>query len=110
MKPGSAWPRWLALAAALFLLNASLTFRNVWPTPAVRWQGDLSIEFAVCVLAFSAAGRWLGSRSRFGIGVLAALWTVLVVGHYAEVTAPALYGREVNLYWDLRHVSGVEQR
>jgi hypothetical protein len=30
-----------------------------------------------------------------------------VIGRYAEVTAPALYGRPVNLYWDARHVSAV---
>ena len=107
MTTASAWPRRLALAAALFLLNASLTFRNVWPTPAVRWRGDLSIELAVCVLALAAASRWLGPLSRLAISFLAAVWTILVVGHYAEVTAPALYGREVNLYWDLGHVSGV---
>ena len=36
--------RWLTLLAALVLLDASLTFENVWPTPAVRWHGALSIE------------------------------------------------------------------
>ena len=30
-----------------------------------------------------------------------------MIGRYAEVTAPALYGRPVNLYWDSRHVSAV---
>ena len=32
---------------------------------------------------------------------------MLIIGRYADVTAPALYGREINLYWDLRHVSAV---
>jgi hypothetical protein len=35
-------------------------------------------------------------------------WTSILVlfcvGRYAEVTAPALYGRRVNLYWDAPHV------
>ena len=53
------------------------------------------------------AGWWLGRPSRGLLGAIAAIWTVLVIGRYAEVTAPALYGREVNLYWDLQHVSGV---
>ena len=35
------------------------------------------------------------------------MWVFLVLGRYAEVTAPALYGRPVNLYWDSRHVSAV---
>lgn len=32
---------------------------------------------------------------------------LLVAGRYAQVMAPSLYGREVNLYWDLQHVSAV---
>jgi hypothetical protein len=32
---------------------------------------------------------------------------VLVFGRYAEVTAPALYGRPVNLYWDGQHIPKV---
>jgi hypothetical protein len=35
------------------------------------------------------------------------VWTVLVISRYAEVTAPALYGRDVNLYWDLRFIPDV---
>ena len=38
------------LAAALLILNASLTFQSLWPTPAVRWTGELSIELAVALL------------------------------------------------------------
>jgi hypothetical protein len=34
------------LAAALLILDASLTFQSLWPTPAVRWTGELSIEVA----------------------------------------------------------------
>jgi hypothetical protein len=32
---------------------------------------------------------------------------VLLLGRYAEVTAPALYGRPVNLYWDSQHLPKV---
>jgi hypothetical protein len=39
--------------------------------------------------------------------VLPALWLVLVVGHYLDVTAPGLYGRELNLYWDAPHLGNV---
>src|SRR5205823_3332376 len=35
------------------------------------------------------------------------IWTLLVLGRYADVTAPALYGRDVNLYWDLRYIPDV---
>src|SRR5262249_14541262 len=44
--------------------------------------------------------RWL-------LAALAALWIVLAAGRYAEVTAPALYGRDINLYWDLRFIPDV---
>jgi hypothetical protein len=32
---------------------------------------------------------------------------VLIVGHYADVTAAALFGRDINLYWDLRFVPDI---
>jgi hypothetical protein len=99
--------RWLALALALALLNASLTFQNVWPTPAVEWTGDLSVELAVCVLVLALAVGRSGGAPRRLIAWLAGLWLLLVVGRYAAVTAPAVYGREINLYWDVRHLGAV---
>ncbi len=50
---------------ALALLNASLTFRNVWPTPGVEWSGDLSIELAVFVLGLALASRRFGAPPRW---------------------------------------------
>ena len=35
------------------------------------------------------------------------LWVLLVLGHYADVTTPALYGRDINLYWDFRYMPDV---
>ena len=96
-----AWP---LLAVALAVLNASLTFGNVWPTPKIRWQSALSIELVVCVLCltvFRPAPTSLARRA------LPALWLVLAVGHYLDVTAPSLYGRDVNLYWDAPHLGNV---
>ena len=43
-----------AAHAAVLLLDASATFENVWPTPAVRWAGALSIE---CAGASSRSGQ-----------------------------------------------------
>jgi hypothetical protein len=94
--------RWVALCTAVLLLDVSLTFTNIWPTPAISWHGALSIELAVCLLALAGARRWFGAPPRALLACLSVLWIVLVVGRYAEVTAPALYGRDVNLYWDLR--------
>jgi hypothetical protein len=92
---------------ALTLLNASLTFRNVWPTPGIAWRGDLSIELAVFVIALALASRRIGAPPRALIGWLAAFWMLLAIGRYADVTAPAIYGREINLYWDVRHLGAV---
>ena len=99
--------RWVTFVAAFVLLDVSLSFRNIWPTPAIRWHGELSVELAVCVLGLLAARRWLGPPSRVLRG-LSVLWVIFVLGHYADVTAPAR-GREVNLYWDLRNVSAVAE-
>lgn len=98
---------WLALVAALVILNASLTFHNIWPTPAVRWYGDISPELAVTLLALVIAGRWGGPPSRAALRWLGAAWVALVIGRYADVTAPALYGRDINLFWDIRYVADV---
>jgi hypothetical protein len=91
---------------ALALLNASLTFRNVWPTPAVAWTPDLSIELAALLVGVALATR-IGRLPPALVGWLAAFWMLLVIGRYADVTAPAIYGREINLYWDLRHMGAV---
>ena len=99
--------RVLSLAAALFFLNASLTFQNVWPTPAVHWAGGLSVECAVCVLLLILWKLLVGPPSRVVLRVLATIWVVLVLGRYANVTAPALYGREISLYWDLQYIPDV---
>lgn len=94
--------RWALLAAALTLLNVSLTFVNVWPTPRVRFTSELSIELAVCVLAVVVVRSWFRAPTRRALKWLGVLWSVLVVGRYADVTARSLYGRDINLYWDLR--------
>ena len=89
-------PHWASLAAAAVFLNASLTFGNVWPTPAIRWQTQLSAELAAGILLL-AWTKW-----RRAVPAVSLVWMLLIAGRYAQVTAPALYGRDVNLYWDLR--------
>jgi hypothetical protein len=99
--------RAIALVIAAFFLNASITFENVWPTPAIRWSGGLSIELAIAVLLIASVARRAGPPARYAPGCLSAVWIILVLGRYAQVTAPALYGRDVNLYWDLRLIPDV---
>jgi hypothetical protein len=100
----TGWRAWPALAVSLVILNASLTFENVWPTLKIRWGSALSLELALCVLLLVVAHRWAGRLAR---RVLPTIWVVLVAGHYLDVTAPGLYGREFNLYWDSQHLGNV---
>jgi len=93
-----------AAGLSFVLLNASLTFENVWPTPKIRPGWSLSIELAIAVLALVLAGRRAGALAR---RLLPAVWVVLVVGRYLAVTGPGLYGREFNLYWDSAHLGNV---
>ncbi|MGH2435419.1 MAG: hypothetical protein ACRDFA_00325, partial [bacterium] len=99
-----AWRAWLVLALSLVILNASLTFENVWPTPRIGWGNALSFELALCVLLLAVAHRRARVLAR---RVLPAIWVVLVAGHYLDVTAPGLFGREFNLYWDSQHLGNV---
>jgi hypothetical protein len=96
----------LALAAAV-LLDASLSFQNVWPTPLIRWTGELSLELGVFLILIVAVQLSIGALSRTAIRWITVGWIALVLGHYADVTAPALYGRDVNLYWDARYMPDV---
>ena len=99
--------RWVGLVAALVLLNVSLTFTNIWPTLGIRFNADLSVETALCVLGLVLVRHWRGGVSRAALRWLAGLWIVLVVGRYAEVTVTSLYGRDISLYWDVRHMPNV---
>ncbi len=99
-----SWTAWPALAAALVLLNASLTFGNVWPTPKIRWENALSVELAVVVLMLALLHRHAKTLTR---RLVPTLWVALVAGHYLDVTAPGLYGRDFNLYWDSQHLGNV---
>ena len=100
----------IALVAALLLLDASLTFHNIWPTPAISWRGEISIELAAYTLALAVFG-WVSSTggriSSVVVKALTAVWILLVIGRYADVTATALFGRDINLYWDLRFIPDV---
>jgi len=106
-SPWAGWRPWLVLAAALWLLNAALSFHGHWPTPWVELRRELSPEIALLVLTLSlGVGAW-GRPSRRLIAGLALILTLLVIGRYAEVMAPALYGRPINLFWDARYLPQV---
>jgi Sulfatase len=101
--------QWASVLLALVLLNGSVTFHNVWPTLGVHWPGELSVELALLLLLLALSNAWIGRTSPRVLALLSALVVLFALGRYCDVTAPALYGREVNLYWDVpRLVSVVE--
>jgi phosphatidylglycerophosphate synthase len=98
---------WLALGASVILLNAAVTFHNIWPTPAVGWSGEISLEMAIVILLVAFLHRVSGLPSRGVRRTVAAAWLILAIGRYIDVTAPALWGRPINFYWDLQFVPDV---
>ena len=101
------WRQMLGLVCALFGLNVALTLQDVWPTPGVQWAGEVSVELAALLLLLAICARLRKAALRGWAPALAALMLVLTLGRYAAITAPALYGRPINLYWDFEHVGNV---
>src|SRR5436853_1548013 len=100
---GARWVHAAALVAAVLLLDVSLTFHNVWPTPAISWRGEISIELAAYIVGCAAVAIASARSNRFAISstavrLITVAWMLLVVGRYADVTATALFGRDINLY------------
>ncbi len=106
MRPGRG--AWLLRAApAVLLLNALLTLENLfptlWPRPAMRLSFELGM--AVAVLAAWIAWRGVaGKRVLRAFALVTVFWTV---ARYLDVTVSAVFGRQVNLYWDSRHLMEV---
>ena len=98
---------WLPLLVALVVLDGSLSFASLWPTPGIRWTGQLSVECAVLLAGLVLVWHLRGRPPAWALRLLAAVWGVLALGRYAAVTSTALFGRDINLYWDSRHFKAV---
>ncbi|NJN46644.1 MAG: sulfatase-like hydrolase/transferase [Candidatus Competibacteraceae bacterium] len=107
MTPIHSLRFWIGLPLALFILNFLLTFHNVWPTPWIRYPNELSIELAILVLLLAGYAEWVRLPGKTALFWFTLLLLILVLGRYADVTSPALYGRPINLYWDARHLPNV---
>jgi hypothetical protein len=101
--PPSASSWLLRFLLAFGVLNTLLTFENRWPGFGVAYMPRLSFELCVAVVALMGWVAWRGRLSRRGAWAWTAGLLVLVVVRYANVTAPAVMGRPVNVYWDGRH-------
>src|SRR3546814_1955581 len=98
----------LRLLFAVLLLNAILTFCNLWPTPWVLPTAELSLEAALLLAALALHGIWRGRLGRGGRWLVAVVVLMLVLLRYADVTAHALFGRAIDLYWDLPYLRSEE--
>ncbi len=107
MQPAQRGISWLRLGLGWFLLNLALTIQNVWPTLWITTHNKFSLEIALLLLALAAYVELKGLPPRRLISWLAVGLTLLTIGRYAQVTAPALYGRPINLYWDAQHLPQV---
>jgi hypothetical protein len=92
---------------AIVLLNASVTFHNVWPTLGVHWPGEVSVELALLLLALAVSNAWLGRTHARVLVALSVLVVLFGLGRYTDVTVSALYGRDINLYWDAPQFASV---
>ena len=85
---------------ALVALNTALSFKNWWPTPGILPDHRLAPEFVALWVVLLIVVAWRGALSRGLLTALSIGYLLLALGRYADVTAPALFGRPVNLYWD----------
>lgn len=95
---------WLPGVSALVILNGLLSFTAWWPTPAVLPDLRIAPEFVLLWLVLLLTIRL---RGRIGPALLWALtltYGVFVFARYLDVTAPALFGRAINLYWDIPQI------
>jgi hypothetical protein len=100
----TSWPRIAGALVALLALNALLSFGPWWPTPGVVPQARLAPEMVAVWLGLLALAARRQSPSPRLLWLLAAGVLVLVLGRYADVTAPSLFGRPISLYWDVPQV------
>ncbi|RFP82692.1 hypothetical protein DY262_02385 [Hydrogenophaga borbori] len=89
-------------ALAFVLLNTLLTFENRWPGLGVRFMPRLSFELCLGLALLAAWVAWRGAPTARATQALALGAMALAAARYADVTAPAMLGRPVNLYWDGR--------
>jgi len=107
-RSAGRWAGWLLrFAAALFLLNLLFTFENLWPGLGGLSVPRLSFELCLAVLALMGWVAWRGGLSTRAASALAVVALLGGALRYVDVTAPAVFGRPLNLYWDGRHTAEV---
>ena len=106
-SPPSGFKRAAQAVLALFVLNAFLAMTNWWPTPFVHLDRRLAPEFVLLCVVILGLVAWRGALSSGVIMALTTGYLLLVFGRYFDTTAPALFGRDINLYWDALQIPRV---
>ena len=78
---------------------------NWWPTPYVKLDARIAPEFVyvwcgILFWVFLVQRGIVSAISTLGVTLLTLFYLALTLGRYIDTTAPALFGRAVNLYWD----------
>lgn len=94
---------WFGFVLVVMLLNALLSFGNDWPGIGVVLRPQLAPEACVLVLGLVVFAHLRGRVPASMCSTWAAVFVLLVLVRYIDVTVPAVLGRPVNLYWDGRH-------
>ncbi len=89
---------------ALLVLNALLSFSAWWPTPGVLPDARIAPEFVWLWVVLLALVAWRGVLSRRSLALLTASYLLLILGRYIDVTVPSMFGRPVNLFWDIPQI------
>lgn len=90
--------------AAILVLNACLSFSTLWPTPFVVLDARVAPEFVGLWVGVLLLVSWRGRLGALALSALSGAYLLLVVGRYADVTVPALFGRPINAYWDIPQI------
>lgn len=90
--------------AAMLVLNAFLSFSTWWPTPWVIPDARVAPEFIGLWVVVLGLVAWRGALGPRGLRLIALGYLMLVLGRYADVTVPALFGRPINAYWDVPQI------
>jgi hypothetical protein len=98
---GSSATRIAKAVFALLVLNALLSFSAWWPTPGVVLDDRIAPEFVGLWLMILALVFFASRLSRPMLAGLTIAYMLLVLGRYLDVTIPSMFGRPINVFWDI---------
>ncbi|TMJ52178.1 MAG: hypothetical protein E6G90_10020, partial [Alphaproteobacteria bacterium] len=71
---------------------------------AIEWRPSAELAFALFIVAIVAVARPQIVGARLAAGILAVVVGVAALLNLVHAVIPTLLGRDLNLYWDLRHL------